>query len=141
MLAVPEVAHAADPLTRALAALATIAVAGAQIWNHRKGKSRDTGRKSELERLQESITTKLDRHQDRTEQKIDHLRETLTIRIDEVECRAEDAQRDATKALHASIGVDGDNGNRGQLRDLKQRFDEMEDRERRFGPADRRAVG
>src|SRR4051812_16298158 len=98
-----------------ISALSPIAIAVTTVLNRRHGAKKDADRKSGLETLQESITEKLERHQSRTEQKIDRLRETLTLRIDEVEASAENAQRDATKALHASIGVDGENGNRGEL--------------------------
>lgn len=127
-------AEAKDLLSPALTAIVVgIGTVITQKINQRRGTAGDAGRKTELSELKMAIR---DNHLEMRSE-VHELRETLSIRLDQVECVAEDAQRDATKALTAAIGIDGQNGIRGDHRKLEVRVGLLEE-DRRVGPAERR---
>lgn len=129
-------AEAKDLITPALTAIVVgVGTLITQKLNRRHGVTKDASRVSEFGEIRSAIKEshaeiKLEVHE---------LRQTVMIRIDEVEACALDAQREATKALHAAIGVDGKNGTRGDQQKLEARVVELE-RDRRVGPYDRRTV-
>lgn len=92
-----------DPFLRIAGALVVMITGLAPVVNHVKGKRRDQGRRGEFTELSKAI--KENHVEIRTE--IRDVRETLTMRIDEIAASAENAQRDVATAF-AKIGLDRD---------------------------------
>lgn len=127
-----------DHFTAVVAAVSSVAsVIGLGAFNFYKGRTRESAREGELgalkrsiekslDRVVERLEAKMDHHQERTEERIEQihgrissLREHTDRRVDEVDACIEAAQREATEALHASVGVNGQNGNRGDIRRIE----------------------
>src|SRR4051812_12422444 len=96
-------AEHSDVLSQLLTGVVGLVVAATASINHREGKTRGSGRRTDLSEIKEAIK------ENHTEMRgeVRELRETLSMRMDVIEAKAEDAQQDATKALHAAVGVDG----------------------------------
>lgn len=108
-----------------IGALSPVVVALVGVINHRKGKTRDAGRKTEFEQLQSVISAN---HLETTQQFTAVSKELLELR-------------------GFVVGPDGQNGLRGDVRELKAQVDGLVDRERdrleakAYGGYDRRAHG
>jgi hypothetical protein len=91
-----------------ISALGPVAVAALGYSNHRKGKTRDRARKSEFEQLQETIAKN---HGETTQQFSAVSRELVELRA-------------------FVVGPDGENGLRGDLKELKSTVTGLVERER-----------
>jgi hypothetical protein len=97
-----------DHLTTFVAALAPLAIAITSFLNHRKGKHRDANSGSALKRIEGKLDDSIDEQR--------QINERLTQAIRDVS--------------HLVVGPLGDNGVRGDLRELKSSLDRHLDEHR-----------
>lgn len=122
-------------------AVPVIVARESQQRNEERGNVKDEERRTELQDLARELKSAIrDSHTELREDMRD-LRKTVDIGLATIEADVENAQRDATAALHASVGINGANGNRGEIKRVEGELKELKKEvarlaERRLGPAD-----